>query len=121
MKSSGSVALVNTLPKEGTETSNAPVEAQHSQPMPESKHQDLIPIAMVIVGGCEPCAEKMVIRALQQGSSWQDIDKTLRIVANMQRLDCFAKAVGTDVVARMDKPLAAGRRTLQEAMTSAGK
>ena len=55
---------------------------------------------MVIVGGCEPCAENMVNRALQQGSSWQDIDKTLRIVASMQERDCFAKAVGTEVVAR---------------------
>jgi hypothetical protein len=76
---------------------------------------------MVIVGGCEPCAEKMVTRALEQGSSWADVDKTLRIVANMQRLDCFAKAVGADVVARMDKPLAAGQRTLRQAMTAATK
>jgi len=39
----------------------------------------------------------------------------------MQTLDCFAKAVGTDVVARMDKPLAAGRRILQKATTRADK
>jgi len=76
---------------------------------------------MVIVGGCEPCAEKMVTRALAQGSSWQDVDKTLRIIANMQRLDCFAKAVGADVVAGMEKPLVAGWRTLRERVTSAGK
>lgn len=76
---------------------------------------------MVIVGGCETCAEKMVTRALEVGSSCQDVDKTLRIVANMQRLDCFAKAVGTDVIARMDKPLAAGQRTLQNALIRAGK
>jgi hypothetical protein len=100
---------------------STPVETRSSQPRSEAKLQDLIPIAMVIVGGCETCAEKAVSRALEGGSSWQDVDKTLRIVANMQRLDCFAKAVGTDVVARMDKPLAAGRRTLQEAMIRAGK
>ena len=76
---------------------------------------------MVIVGGCEPCAEKMVTRAVDQGSSLQDIDKTLRIVANMQKQDCFAKAVGTDVIARMEKPLAAGWKTLQQAVTIAGK
>jgi alkylhydroperoxidase/carboxymuconolactone decarboxylase family protein YurZ len=87
----------------------------------EARLQDLIPIVMVIVGGCEPCAEKMVTRALGQGSSWHDIDKTLRIIADMQKRDCFAKAVGTDVVTRMDKPLAAGWRTLQGAKTSAGK
>jgi alkylhydroperoxidase/carboxymuconolactone decarboxylase family protein YurZ len=74
--------------------------------------QDLIPIVMVIVGGCEPCAEKTVTRALQERSSWEDIDETLRIVANVQKLDCFARAVGPEVVERMDKPLAAGRRTL---------
>jgi hypothetical protein len=104
-----------------TSTSDASVEARSAQPRPEVRLQDLIPIAMVIVGGCEPCAEKMVTRALAEGSSWQDVDKTLRIVANMQRLDCFAKAVGAEVVARMDKPLAAGQRTLREAITSAGK
>jgi hypothetical protein len=81
----------------------------------------LIPIAMVIAAGCEPCAEKMVHRALKEGSSWQDIDKTLRIVASMQSLDCFAKAVGPEAVARMSKPLAAGQRTLQEVTAHAGR
>ena len=68
--------------------------------------QDLLPIAMVIVGGRESCA----------GSSFQDIDKTLRIIAGMQKLGCFANAVGPEVVSRMDKPLEAGRRTLEKAM-----
>ncbi len=98
--------------KDGTTTRNARVETRTSA----SELQNLIPIAMVIVGGCEPCAEKMVTRALAQGSPWQDIDKTLRIIAHMQRQDCFAKAVGADVVARMEKPLAAGWRTLQQAV-----
>lgn len=97
-----------------TTTHNAPVETRPSGP----ELQNLIPIAMVIVGGCEPCAEKMVTRALAQGSPWQDIDKTLQIIAHMQRQDCFAKAVGPDVVARMEKPLAAGWRTLQQAVTA---
>lgn len=78
--------------------------------------QDLLPIAMVIVGGCETCAEKMVERAIHEGSSFQDIDKTLRIVAGMQKLGCFANAVGPEVVSRMDEPLEAGRRTLEKAM-----
>jgi hypothetical protein len=90
----------------------APIGDQHR----EVRLQDLIPIVMVIVGGCETCAEKMVARALNEGSAAQDIDRTLRITAGMQKLDCFAHAVGPQVVSRMDKPLAAGRRTLELAM-----
>jgi hypothetical protein len=85
----------------------------------EIRLQDLIPIVMVVVGGCENCAEKMVMRALAEGSSWQDIDRTLRIVSGMQKLDCFAKAVGPEVLARMEKPLTAGRRTLDSAIVRA--
>jgi len=77
--------------------------------------QNLIPIAVVVVGGCEPCAAKMVTRALAQGSSWQDVDETLRILADMQKQQCVAKALGPDAVARMEKPLAAGRSTLEQA------
>jgi hypothetical protein len=78
--------------------------------------QNLIPIAVVVVGGCETCAEKMVKQALDQGSSWENIDETLRILADMQKRDCLIKALGTEVVARMETPLAAGRRTLQQAL-----
>ncbi|MGI9103316.1 MAG: carboxymuconolactone decarboxylase family protein [Terriglobales bacterium] len=77
--------------------------------------QNLIPIAVVIVGGCEPCAEKMVTQALAQGSSWQDVDETLRILADMQQRQCVLQALGAETVARMEKPLAAGRRTLDRA------
>jgi hypothetical protein len=119
MQSLTSIAPSDPLPGDVTVTPNAPVETRPSKS--EARLQDLIPIAMVIVGGCEPCAEKMVTRALEQGSSWQEIDKTLRIIADMQRRDCFAKAVGTDVVARMEKPLAAGWKTLHESMASGGK
>jgi len=91
-------------------------EKQAPEQKTEVKLQDLLPIAMVIVGGCETCAEKMVERAIHEGSSFQDIDKTLRIVAGMQKLGCFASAVGPEVVSRMDKPLEAGRRTLEKAM-----
>jgi hypothetical protein len=119
MQGLASIAPSDTSPREETTKPSTSVETQSSKS--EARLQDLIPIVMVIVGGCEPCAEKMITRAVEQGSSLQDIDKTLRIVANMQRQDCFAKAVGRDVVARMDKPLAAGRRTLQEATIRAGK
>jgi alkylhydroperoxidase/carboxymuconolactone decarboxylase family protein YurZ len=119
MQGLASITLSDTSPRETTTTPSTPVETRSSKS--ETRLQDLIPMVMVIVGGCEPCAEKMVTRAVEQGTSLQDIDKTLRIVANMQRQDCFAKAVGRDVAARMEKPLAAGWRTLQEAMTSVGK
>ena len=91
-------------------------ERQAPEEKTEIRLQDLLPIAMVIVGGCESCAEKMVERALHEGSSLQDIDKTLRIIAGMQKLGCFANSVGQEVVSRMDRPLEAGRRTLEKAM-----
>jgi AhpD family alkylhydroperoxidase len=77
--------------------------------------QNLIPIAVVVVGGCEPCAEMMVTQALAQGSSWQDVDETLRILADMQKRKCVMQALGPETIARMEKPLAAGRRTLDQA------
>ncbi len=77
--------------------------------------QNLIPIAVVVVGGCETCAEKMVTQALAQGSSWEDIDETLSILADMQKRQCVIQALGAETVARMEKPLAAGRRTLEKA------
>ncbi len=119
MQAPVSIATSDTLPHDATGNPDGRVEMPASRP--ETKLQDLIPIVMVIVGGCEPCAEKTIKRALEQGRSWQDIDKTLRIVANMQRADCFAKAVGTDVIGRMEKPLAAGWRSLREAMPGASK
>ncbi len=79
---------------------------------------NLIPIAVVVVGGCESCAEKMVKQALAQGSSHEEIEETLRILADMQKRECVLKALGADVVARMEKPLAAGHRTLEEAIAA---
>jgi hypothetical protein len=76
--------------------------------------QNLVPIAVVVVGGCEPCAENMVKKALAQGSLWEDVDETLRILADMQKRECVVRALGSEAVARMEKPLAAGRRTLKQ-------
>lgn len=112
MKNSSPLTVLETPSNEKCGESVLSEPLQHAS---EARLQDLIPIAMVIVGGCEPCAESMVNRALKQGSSWQDVDKTLRIVAGTQALECFAKAVGPDVIARMEKPLAAGKRTLEKA------
>lgn len=83
--------------------------------------QNLVSIAVVIVGGCEPCAEKMVKQALAQGGTPQDVDATLRILADMQKRQCVISALGVDTVVRMEKPLAAGWRTLQQAATSVVK
>jgi hypothetical protein len=58
----------------------------------------------------------MVKQALAEGSPWQDIDETLRILAHMQKRECVKQALGPEVIARMEKPLAAGRKTLQEAI-----
>jgi hypothetical protein len=85
------MARSNTLPQEGMAIPESPADVQTSHPLPKIKLQDLIPIAMVIVGSCEPCAESTVKRALEQGGSWQDIDMTLQIIANMQRLDCLPR------------------------------
>jgi alkylhydroperoxidase/carboxymuconolactone decarboxylase family protein YurZ len=82
--------------------------------------ENLIPIAVVIAAGCEPCAEKMVRRALERGSAAQDIRKTLGLVAHMQDLDCLAENVGPAALARMEKPLAAGKRTLESELSQVG-
>ena len=80
MKNSFPMTVLETPSNEACDES---VQSEPSQHASETRLQDLIPIAMVIVGGCKPCAESMVNRALKQGSSWQDIDKTLRIVAGI--------------------------------------
>lgn len=82
--------------------------------------ENLIPIAVVIAAGCEPCAKKMVRRALDQGSAPKDIRKTLGLVAHLQDLDCLAENVGAAVLSKMEKPLAAGKRTLQSELSKVG-
>jgi hypothetical protein len=85
----------------------------------KSDLSSLIPIAVVVVGGCEPCAEKMVAQALARGCSWQEVDETLRILTDMQKRQCVLQALGAEVAGRMEKPLAAGRRTLEQARSKA--
>ena len=82
--------------------------------------ENLIPIAVVIAAGCEPFVENMVRRALDQGSTAKDIRKTLGLVAHLQDLDCLAENVGAEVLSRMEKPLAAGKRTLQSELSKVG-
>jgi hypothetical protein len=99
-----------------------------SRPIPGSNEnmvvgriENLIPIGVLTVLGCEKCAEEAIGWALQQGSSFEDIDRTLGTVAAMQKLDCFNQQFGPEVVSRMEKPLAAAKRALQQAMDRAGK
>lgn len=77
--------------------------------------ENVVPVAVVIAAGCEPCAEKMVARALEGGSSAREVERTLRVIADLRARECFAEAVGEEVVARMERPLAAARKVLERA------
>ena len=77
--------------------------------------ENLIPIAVLTALGCEKCASEAVAWALQQDSSPDDVDRALRAVAQMQTLACFKQQFGQDTAARLEKPLAAARKVLQEA------
>ena len=76
--------------------------------------EDLVPIAAVIGAGCEPCAARMVERALQRGSSKPLIQRTLGILAEVGAAKCFAAAVGPEIVDRMKRSLRAGRKALDD-------
>lgn len=76
--------------------------------------EDLIPLAVVVACGCEPCAESLVRRALQAGSSRRDVQKVLAIIQYMMTVDCLILRVGQEAVTRMAKPLAAAVKTLEE-------
>ena len=83
--------------------------------------ENLIPIGVLTVLGCEKCSAEAVNWALQQGSSFDDIERTLRTVAAMQKLDCFKAQFGPEIASRMEKPLAAAREALDQARTRAAK
>jgi hypothetical protein len=92
-----------------------------AETMPVGRVENLIPIGVLTVLGCETCSAKAVSWALEQGSSFEDIDRALRTVAAMQKLDCFKGQFGPEVITRMEKPLAAARETLEQARTRAAK
>ena len=77
--------------------------------LPKGRIENLTPVGMLIVLGCETCAGEAVQWALANGSSPQDIEAALRTVAAVQKLDCFREKFGGEVAARMAKPLAAAR------------
>lgn len=103
-------------------TEPKPAEAPSVQPipgtnenMPVGRVENLTPVAVLTVLGCEKCAEEAVNWALKQGSSPDDVDRVLKTVAAMQKLDCFKAQFGPDAATRMEKPLAAARRVLDQA------
>ena len=77
--------------------------------------ENLIPIGVLTVLGCEKCSAEAVNWALQQGSSFEDIERTLRTVAAIQKLDCFKAQFGPEVAIRMEKPLSAAKEALKQA------
>jgi hypothetical protein len=83
--------------------------------------ENLIPIGVLTVLGCEKCSAEAVNWALQQGSSFEDIERTLRTVAAMQKLDCFKAQFGPEVATRMEKPLSAAKEALEQAKLRAAK
>lgn len=92
-----------------------------NETMPVGRVENLIPIGVLTVLGCEKCSAEAVAWALQQGSSFEDIDRALRTVAAMQKLDCFKEQFGPEVAARLQKPLAAAKEALEQARTRAAK
>lgn len=63
MQSFASIAPLDTSPREGRAIPSTSVETRSSQPRPEeAKLQDLIPVAMVIVGGCEACGSLQICK-----------------------------------------------------------
>ena len=74
---------------------------------------DLIPLAAVIGAGCEPCAQRMVRRALQHEDARPLVGRTLAILAAMAAEKCFGDAVGPDALDRMERSLRAGRKALE--------
>jgi hypothetical protein len=92
-----------------------PAAAQELAALPKGRIENLIPMSMLIALGCDTCTEKAVQYALSQGSSPGDVDAALRTIAVVQKLDCFNHQFGGDAAARLEKPLAAARKALEQA------
>ncbi len=93
----------------------APAVPEELESLPKGRIESLLPIAMVIVLGCESCAAEAVQWALAQGASRQDIDQELNTIAAVQKIGCFREKFGPDAASRMERPLAAARRALEQA------
>jgi hypothetical protein len=103
----------------GAEACCGPAESPHTRVRPQNaadhpKLEDLIPIAVVIAAGCEPCAERMVRRAVEAGSAGRHVLRTIAIVADLRERECFRTNIAPEVVERMTAPLARARKILDE-------
>lgn len=78
--------------------------------------ESLVPIAVVIAAGCEPCARRMTERALAAGTPRRAVKRLLGMVDHMHRQECLAENVGTEAMARMTEPLEAATAALQDAL-----
>ena len=105
---------------ESSEAAVKPIPGTN-ETMVVGKIENLIPVGVLTVLGCEKCSAEAVNWALQQGSSFDDVERTLRTVAAMQKLDCFKNQFGPEVNSRMEKPLAAANEALAQARTRAAK
>jgi hypothetical protein len=110
---SGCAACAQKLAPETVSTGFVPGT---SETMLVGRIENLIPIGVLAALGCERCASAAVVWALEQGSSIEDVDRTLRTLAAMQTLDCFKQQFGNDAPARLEKPLTAARQVLQQAI-----
>jgi hypothetical protein len=113
-------AAANAAPRETPESASRIIPGTN-ETMVVGSIENLVPIGVLTVLGCEKCSAEAVNWALQQGSSFDDIERTLRTVTAMQKLDCFKSQFGPEVATRMEKPLAAAKEALEAARTRAAK
>ena len=106
-----------TVPKANPESASLKQIPGTNETMVVGRVENLIPISVLTVLGCEKCSAEAVNWALQQGSSFDDIERTLRTVATMRKLDCFKEQFGPEVASRLEKPLAAAQEALDQART----
>ena len=92
-----------------------------SESIPVGRIENLMPIGILAALGCETCAAKAVAWALEQGSSTEEVERAIRTVEAMQKLDCFRQQFGPEAAGRLQKPLTAARTALREATQSANR
>lgn len=96
----------------------ATAKAEAAPALPAGSIENLVPIGVAAALGCEPCTEEAVRRALAQGSSVEEVERALRVLGAVRKMDCFNRSF-PEAVARMEKPLAAGEKVIEQARASA--
>ena len=80
----------------------------------DAKLEYLIPIAVGITAGCENCTVTFVEKAIENGCPKEKVEEVIGIVESIQKMKCFREAVGEEIPKRMEKPIEAGRKTLEK-------